>query len=70
MGVVYTIWVLIVFRYLSSLQFVVYLLFLDVEPIDCYGQFEMGLKFKLYRALIIMTKEIVRRSARPPNDSS
>ena len=45
-----------VFRYLSSLQFTVYLLFLDLKPKACSRQFEMGLlflRFKVYRALNI-----------------
>ena len=67
MGVVDTIWVLIVstipglnflevinvFRYLSNHQFIVYLLFLDKELMACSRQSEMGLKFKLYLALNI-----------------
>ena len=49
MGIVDKIWVLIlstinVFRYLACLQLIVYLLYLDWEPMACSQQFEMGLK--------------------------
>ena len=63
MGIVDTIWVLIVLTMLGL--FIVYVLFLDWEPMACSGQFETDLKvrsiFRMSRCEAASIWELVLR---------